>query len=149
MGASPWSRWGSTPSWLPPLHGTLVLLRPFAPPAANWLPGHRGVDLSASPGTPVYAAGAGVVTWASGVAGRGVVVVWHPDGRRTSYEPVVASVVVGDDVAAGDVIGVISAGTGHCGGEPVTCLHWGLRRGDTYLDPWRLLQPGRPVLLPQ
>jgi hypothetical protein len=28
------------------------------------------------------------------------------------------------------------------------CLHWGLRRGETYLDPMTLLSPPRVRLLP-
>jgi len=95
----------------------------------------------------VLAAGAGTVTWASVLVGRGVVVVLHPDGRRTTYEPVDASVTVGEHVAAGQVIGRIGTGDTHCGGLP-SCLHWGLRRGRDYLDPWHLLHPGHPVLLP-
>jgi murein DD-endopeptidase MepM/ murein hydrolase activator NlpD len=133
--------------WHAPLDGTLDVLRPFRPPAHVWLPGHRGVDLAASPGTAVRAAGEGIVTWASVLVGRGVVVVLHPDGRRTTYEPVDASVTVGEHVVAGQVIGGIGTGDTHCGGLP-SCLHWGLRRGRAYLDPWHLLHPGHPVLLP-
>ena len=29
----------------------------------------------------------------------------------------------------------------------MTCLHWGARRGDTYLDPLSLLRPLGPVRL--
>ena len=136
-----------TATWVAPLTDDLVVLRVFDPPAKPWLPGHRGVDLAAWPGTTVHAAGSGLITWASSIAGRGVVVVTHPDGRRTTYEPVSAAVLVGDQVETGDVIGVISSGSSHCGGLP-SCLHWGLRRGLDYLDPMRLIDPGRPVLLP-
>lgn len=135
-------------SWLAPVAGRLVVLSAFDPPAETWLPGHRGVDLAAPLGTVVRAAGAGVVTWAGSLAGRGVVVVTHPDGRRTTYEPVTATVLPGDDVAAGDVLGLTAGGSSHCGTVP-SCLHWGLRRGSDYLDPMRLLVPGRPVLLPR
>jgi murein DD-endopeptidase MepM/ murein hydrolase activator NlpD len=87
------------------------------------------------------------VSWAAPIAGRGVVVVLHPDGRRTTYEPVDASVEVGEDVEPGEELGRLGAGSGHCGGVP-SCLHWGLRRDDSYLDPLLLLRHGRPVLLP-
>jgi murein DD-endopeptidase MepM/ murein hydrolase activator NlpD len=120
---------------------------PFDPPARDWLPGHRGVDLAAVRGSVVHAAGDGVVIWAGPVAGRGVLVVLHADGRRTTYEPVDPLVAVGGEVLAGDAIGVVVRGTGHCGGS-YPCLHWGLVRGDTYLDPMRLLDPREPVLLP-
>ncbi|MBI1377776.1 MAG: peptidoglycan DD-metalloendopeptidase family protein [Frankiales bacterium] len=124
-----------------------MVVRGFDPPARPWLPGHRGVDLDARPGDVVRAAGPGVVTWAGDLAGRGVVVVTHPDGLRTTYEPVDASVPGGADVAAGAVLGRVGTGSAHCGGI-AACLHWGLRRGRDYLDPMRLLDPGRPVLLP-
>jgi len=119
-----------------------IVVGSFDPPAVRWLPGHRGVDLAASPAQTVVAAAAGVITYASNLANRGVVVVDHGP-VRTTYEPVAASVDVGTWVSAGDVIGTVEPGSDHCG--EVTCLHWGLRRGDTYLDP-RLLLGFRPVL---
>jgi murein DD-endopeptidase MepM/ murein hydrolase activator NlpD len=38
---------------------------------------------------------------------------------------------------------------GHPGCPAVACLHWGLRRGDAYLDPLTLLGLGRVRLLPR
>ena len=137
----------SGPRWRPPLDPPVRILRPFDPPAWRWLPGHRGVDLGAALGRAVRAAGAGTVTWAGPLAGRGVVVVAHDDGLRTTYEPVDALVSEGDRVAAGDLIGTVGPGDVHCGRAP-TCLHWGLRRGRDYLDPSLLVDPGRAVLLP-
>ena len=119
-----------------------VLVAGFAPPAIRWQAGHRGIDLAATSGEPVSAAADGVVSFAAVLAGRGVVVVDH-GALRTTYEPVRASVRVGTYVRAGQVIGVIDTGSGHCGDGH--CLHWGLRRGDRYLDP-RILLGLRPVL---
>jgi len=70
------------------------------------------------------------------VAGRGVVSIDH-GGLRTTYEPVDPGVHTGDVVRAGDRIGTVSTGTGHCGSG--SCLHMGLRRGREYLDPLLLL----------
>ena len=52
-------------------------------------PGRLGVDLAAQEGSVVVAAGAGTVRCAGQVAGRGVVVVEHPDsvGAETSRSP--------------------------------------------------------------
>jgi murein DD-endopeptidase MepM/ murein hydrolase activator NlpD len=117
----------------------------FDPPATRWGAGHRGVDLAGSPGQPVRAALAGTVTFAGGLAGRGVVVVDH-GGTRTTYEPVEASVDVGDRVAAGDRLGRLQSGGSHC--APRTCLHWGLLAGAAYLDPLTLVGAGPVRLLP-
>lgn len=134
---------------VPPLGGGLVVLDRFRPPDRPWLPGHRGVDLAAATGAPVMAARAGLVLWAGDLAGRGVVSVLHRDGTRTTYEPVASEVAIGDEVDAGQVLGVISPGASHCGGVP-SCLHWGLLvRPDEYADPLSLLGlAGRPRLLP-
>lgn len=124
--------------------------RLFDPPEHEWGPGHRGVDLTAATGAAVVSPGPGVVTFAGPVARRGVVVVTHPDGLRTSLEPVAASVAAGTAVAAGTVIGVVEssggAAPGHC--APRSCVHWGVRRGERYIDPLSLLDRPPIVLLP-
>lgn len=119
----------------------------FDRPAQNWLPGHRGVDLIGQGGDKVLAAGNGVITFAGPVAGKGVVVIKH--GKlRTTYEPVTASVTVGSKVRVGDVIGTLSPGESHCATQTtVSCLHWGLLRGEKYLNPLSLVQK-RVRLLP-
>lgn len=130
-----------------PLDGTPQVTRRFEPPPEPWLAGHRGVDLAALPETLVRAAGPGVVAFAGPVAGRGVVSIQHPNGLRTTYEPLQPSVVEGQRVRAGDVIGRVA--TGHrCRPDSASCLHWGLRHGDIYLDPLSLLGVGRVRLLP-
>jgi murein DD-endopeptidase MepM/ murein hydrolase activator NlpD len=108
----------------------------FDLPDVPWGAGHRGVDLQGSPGATVVAAADGTVTLAGVLAGRGVVVVDH-GVVRTTYEPVAATVAVGEVVSRGQPIGRLLAGHASCPGS--TCLHWGLREGDTYLDPLLLL----------
>jgi len=129
-----------------PLAGFPPVLRRFDPPEHRYGPGHRGVDLGGWDGQPVLAAGAGVVAFAGPVAGKPVVSVDHPNGLRTTYEPVVAAVAPGDHVARGQPIGVLQAG--HDGCTAAACLHWGVRRGQEYLDPLWLLAAGRVRLLP-
>ncbi|GII80530.1 hypothetical protein Sru01_55120 [Sphaerisporangium rufum] len=133
------------PRWCLPLDGPVRVLRRFAPPAEPWLPGHRGVDLAGTPGRAVRAAGAGVVGYAGPLAGRGVVMIVHPDGLRTTYLPVHATVRRGRPVARGQVIGTLEAGTGHC---PTSCLHWGLIDEYRYLDALLLVGFGQVRLLP-
>ncbi|MEI4272738.1 peptidoglycan DD-metalloendopeptidase family protein [Klenkia sp. LSe6-5] len=129
-----------------PLAGDPVVTRPFDPPAHVYGPGHRGVDLSGVAGEPVLAAGAGVVAFAGSVAGRPVVSVDHPDGVRTTYEPVAPVVAAGQVVTRGSPLGVLQPG--HTGCPADACLHWGARVGQTYLDPLALLTPPRVRLLP-
>jgi murein DD-endopeptidase MepM/ murein hydrolase activator NlpD len=82
---------------------------------------------------------AGRVSFAGRVAGRGVVSLQLTGtDLRTTYEPVKASVKKGDEVAPGEVVGTLEPTGSHC---TQTCLHWGLLRNETYLDPLSLLPP--------
>ena len=128
-----------------PLQPQPRVVQAFEPPDSPWGAGHRGVDLAGSIGQVVHAALAGRVTFAARLAGRGVVVVDH-GATRTTYEPVAASVRVGDVLARGQPIGSLELAGSHC--FPGACLHWGWRRGPTYLDPLLLVGGGRIVLLP-
>ena len=142
-----WAAGGPAPSlsgtW--PLAPRPAVVRGFDPPATRWGAGHRGVDLLGHVGQRVHTALGGTVTFATTLAGRGVVVVDH-GGVRTTYEPVHASVAIGDVVARGAVIGALQRASSHC--FPRACLHWGLRRGDAYLNPLTLVGAGPVRLLP-
>jgi murein DD-endopeptidase MepM/ murein hydrolase activator NlpD len=123
------------------------VVRPFKPPATQYGPGHRGVDLGGQPGEPVLAAGDGVVVFAGSLAGRGVVSIDHGGGLRTTYEPLTVVVSAGRRVERGTVIGQLAPGHEGCVKAPA-CLHWGARRGREYLDPLGLLSSGHVRLLP-
>ncbi|MFF7800812.1 murein hydrolase activator EnvC family protein [Streptomyces olivaceus] len=133
------SEWAVARNW--PVGTRPAVLRGWDPPATPYGPGHRGVDLAAADGAPVRAVAAGRVSFAGRVAGRGVVSVelagTGEPPLRTTYEPVRAAVHKGDRVVAGQVLGTAEAAGSHC----TACLHWGLLRGDTYLDPLTLLPP--------
>lgn len=136
---------GARYAW--PLVPVPSVAQPFRKPTFRYGRGHRGADLVGAPGQAVLAAREGVVVFAGRVAGRGVVSVDHPDGLRSTYEPVTASVVAGARVAAGDPLGRLDAG--HAGCPGATCLHWGIRRDRLdHLDPLVLLRPPRMRLLP-
>ncbi|NLU75089.1 M23 family metallopeptidase [Streptomyces sp. HNM0575] len=117
-----------------------AVVRGWEPPPEPWAAGHRGVDLAAPRGSPVRAVAGGRVSFAGRVAGRGVVSVELPGtGRpplRTTYEPVRASVRKGRRVRAGQILGTAAGAASHCRGG---CLHWGVRKGERYLDPLSLL----------
>lgn len=129
-----------------PLSPRPEVVHGFDPPATRWGAGHRGVDLLGHAGQRVRSALAGTVTFATTLAGRGVVVVDH-GGVRTTYEPVSASVSVGDVVGRAAVIGTLQRSSSHC--FPRACLHWGLLRTDTYLNPLSLVGAGPIRLLPR
>lgn len=132
-----------------PLREPVEVVRGFDAPEERWLSGHRGVDLAAAPGEPVLAPAPGVVTFAGPVAGRVVLTLRHPDGRRSSVEPVEPAVAAGDVVEQGAALGQVAqvvGETAHC--APASCLHWGVRTSDDeYVDPLTLLAGRGPVVL--
>ncbi|WP_240044684.1 M23 family metallopeptidase [Streptomyces alboflavus] len=120
-----------------------LVVRGWEPPATEYGPGHRGVDLAAAPGSAVRAVAPGRVFFAGRVGGRGVVSVelsgTGTPPLRTTYEPVRAAVRKGARVAAGEILGTVEpAPRSHCA---TSCVHWGLLRADTYLNPLALLPP--------
>lgn len=147
--------WADTPAGVPPAPPAAPVppvarawpvgvrppvLRGWEPPVTVYGPGHRGVDLGAPAGAPVRAIAPGRVLFAGRVAGRGVVSVEvRGTDLRTTYEPVRASVRKGEEVGAGAVVGVVEPAGSHCGTR--TCVHWGLLRGDAYVNPLSVLPP--------
>lgn len=135
------------PGYVAPVSGAIRVVRGFEPPPGPYSAGHRGVDLATAPGEPVHAAGPGTVSFAGQVAGRGVLVIAHPDGVRTEYEPVAPVVRAGEQVISGQPVATVDGAHASCslGG----CLHWAARRDGSYLDPLTLLgRLGQVRLLP-
>ena len=112
-------------------------------------PGCRAIAGSIWPRHPGRSCGppGGTVVFAGVLAGRGVVSVAHPGGLRTTYEPVTATVAVGDVVARGRP-------TRHAGGRPPGLSGGGLpalgpARGATSTSTrWPCSGSGRVRLLP-
>lgn len=99
-----------------------------------------GVDFAAEAGAPVKAAAGGEVALVSkSLGGLGtIVLVRHDDDLLTVYGRIDnVSVQKGDQVSAGQSIGVVSAGSGS--EEPL--MHFEVRRGAESLDPMEFL-PG-------
>jgi murein DD-endopeptidase MepM/ murein hydrolase activator NlpD len=120
--------------WIRPVDGPVV--RGFEPPRTRYGRGHLGVDFAAAPGTPVRAAGPGIVVFAGRIGSTLHVVVLHVGDLRTSYD-FLASIRVhrGTRVVGGDVLGTTGGrGEEHDG----RVLHLGLRHGDEYLNPMTL-----------
>jgi murein DD-endopeptidase MepM/ murein hydrolase activator NlpD len=118
-----------------PVDGPVI--RGFDAAETPYGPGHRGIDIAASPGTAVRAAADGIVAFAGRIAGAFYVSVDHPDGVRTTYSWLeTISVRRGQDVLRGVSLG--TTGAGHPGTEPPH-LHFGARLADRYVDPMLLL----------
>lgn len=139
------------PAWVWPLDPQPAVVRGFVLPEERWLSGHRGVDLlvageGAVAGGPVRTPADGRLRFVGPVAGKPVVVVEHAGGLRSTFEPVTSGLALGALLTRGQVVGAVTDTPGHC--APRTCLHWGVLRGDTYLDPLALLGPRNVRLLP-
>lgn len=85
---------------------------------------HRAVDIAAPAGTPVVAPFAGTVTWASSKDNGGGLVVEIDHGGLTSLNHLSAiSVVVGQYVAQGQIVGAVGM-TGNATGNHVHWAEW-------------------------
>ena len=141
------------------------VVRPFEKPAQRWSAGHRGVDLRMPENDRrVYAPAPGKVVFSGTVVNRKVLVIAHPDGRRSTFEPMDEALPVGTTVAAGEVIGTVAVTAGGTSERPyrrciTACLYWGVRQGGArgdgsgktaeYINPMSLLGSKEPsILLP-
>lgn len=141
------------------------VIHPFEKPAQRWSAGHRGVDLAVPEhDRRVYAPAPGKVVFSGTVVNRKVLVIAHPDGRRSTFEPMDEALPVGTTVAAGEVIGTVAGTAGGNSERPyrrcsTPCLYWGVRQGGArgdgsgktaeYINPMSLLGSKEPsILLP-
>lgn len=121
-------------SYVPPVDAPVV--DAFRPPALPWASGNRGLEYDTSPGDPVRASAAGVVTFAGQVGGSLHVTVLHPDGLRTGYSFLAGVLVAqGQAVRQGDLVG--RAGD---------AFHFAARVGDAYVDPAALFDTGATIV---
>ena len=141
------------------------VIRPFEKPAQRWSAGHRGVDLAVPENDRrVYAPAPGKVVFSGTVINRKVLVIAHPDGRRSTFEPMDETLPVGTTVTAGEVIGTVADAADGNSERPylrcsTPCLYWGVRQGGArgdgsgktaeYINPMGLLGSKEPsILLP-
>lgn len=96
--------------------------------------GHKGIDIAAPYGTPIYAAASGTVTRATNkYDGYGnSVMVANDDGNVTMYAHMSSiAISYGDYVVKGQLLGYVGA-TGYASGNH---LHFEVRSNGYYLDP--------------
>jgi murein DD-endopeptidase MepM/ murein hydrolase activator NlpD len=105
---------------------------------------HAGLDFKAGYGAPIYSAAKGTVSFVGRKSGYGnVVEVSHGNGLMTRYAHMSAfRAKVGQEVAAGDVIGAIGS-TGRSTGPH---LHFEVRINDRALNPRPFLESAPHVL---
>ncbi len=98
---------------------------------------HTGVDLQATMGTPVHAAGDGVVYQAEYMNGYGnLVVIDHGNGMRTFYAHLSRfNVIPGQEIRRGEVL----AFTGNTGSTTAPHLHFEVRVGSSPVNPYPYL----------
>ncbi len=118
----------AAPAWVRP--GTGRFSSGFA---KRWGRMHKGIDLAAPIGAPIYAAADGTVTFAGPASGFGrLVKVRHADGVETWYGHMSKILVeVGQRVKAGDLI----AKVGREGRSTGPHLHFEIHRGGSAIDP--------------
>lgn len=94
---------------------------------------HKGLDIGASTGTPIYACADGVVTMSGWYSGYGnTVIVDHGDGVQTLYAHCSSLIAdYGDEVSQGELI----ARVGSTGNSTGPHLHLGVIYNGTYLNP--------------
>ncbi len=121
-----------------PLADIGSITSPFGPrmdPFRNLYAMHRGIDFRAPTGEPVLATAQGVVITAQKNSKSGfgtVVVIRHKNGITTLYGHLSEyTVKVGDEVKPGDVVGKV----GNTGRSTGPHLHYGIRVGDSHVDP--------------
>lgn len=109
---------------------------------------HNGVDYAAPTGAPVVSVAGGVVTFAAWSGGGGrTVKVRHASGYQSEYlhlSSIAAGIRSGMPVGQGTLLGRVGA-SGLATGPH---LHYGLKRGGTYVNPvveHRNMPPGDPV----
>ncbi|MGD8300880.1 MAG: M23 family metallopeptidase [Desulfobacterales bacterium] len=107
---------------------------------------HRGTDLRAKTGTPVYASNSGIVRLAKNLFYSGnIVLVDHGKGIFTNYAHLSQiQVQAGQHIARGERVG-LSGATGRVNGPH---LHWGVKINGAYVDPMQFMEVVSDLLLP-
>lgn len=110
---------------------------------------HAGIDLSAPRGTPIYAAGDGVVKRAQWVGGYGrYVELTHRNGYGTAYghmHKIAKGMAPGVRVRQGDIIGYV----GTTGVSTGNHLHFEIKINGRPVDPLKVKLPRSRSLPPQ
>ena len=110
-------------------------------PILGYVKMHTGVDWAAPTGTPIYAAGNGVIEKEGWESGYGkFILIRHHNGYETAYGHMSAyakGTHEGEHVRQGQVIGFV----GSTGLSTGSHLHFEIRINDRFVDPMRIKLP--------
>ena len=127
---------GSQPIWVPPVVGS-QLVNSYKASEAPYESGHRGVDYQVTLGQGVFAPADATVSFVGKVVDRPVLSLSHEGNLVSSYEPVCSSLVVGQEVATGELVAEVCEADQdylqHC--PDSFCLHFSTRKDGEYLSP--------------
>lgn len=133
-------------TWVSPVPA-MEIIEAFDPPDEPWLKGHRGIDVLAVAGEPLRAPTAGSIRFRGSVAGTPTVSIETDTGHVVSFQPADTEMKKGEKFAAGEEIGVVTAGS-HC---ETSCLHigvWSTESSKDYIDPAQFFGQEQSILLP-
>ena len=141
---------GSQPTWSSPVIGS-GLVNSYRSPETAYGNGHRGVDYQVTLGQGVFAPADATVSFVGKVVNRQVLSLSHQGKVVSSYEPVCSSLVVGQEVSAGDLVAEVCEAEQdyiqHC--LDILCLHFSTRQDGEYLSPlWFTGELAPSILLP-
>jgi murein DD-endopeptidase MepM/ murein hydrolase activator NlpD len=134
-----------TPSFVRPAYGPVTAT--FMQPSYFQVFGipHRGMDIAIAQGSPIVASADGVVFLArdGGQRGYSYVLIGHRGGYATLYGHLSSiSVSTGQDIRAGQVIGLSGGRPGSYGAGPTTTgphLHFEVIKGGVHVNPKSVL----------
>ncbi|HCI03544.1 MAG: M23 family metallopeptidase [Candidatus Peribacteraceae bacterium] len=135
-----------TPSFMRPAYGRITAN--FMEPSYVQVFGipHRGMDIAIAQGSPIVASADGVVFLArdGGQRGYSYVLIGHRGGYATLYGHLSSiSVSTGQDIRAGQVIGLSGGRPGSYGAGPTTTgphLHFEVIKGGVHVNPKSVLK---------
>jgi len=125
--AGPIQGGSSSAGFIWPVNGPVT--SPYGP---RWGRMHTGIDIAVPAGTPIRAAKAGTIAFASATGGYGnFTCINHAGGIASCYAHQSSYAVTSGSVSQGQVIGYVGC-TGHCFGDH---LHFEIRVNGSPVDP--------------
>jgi murein DD-endopeptidase MepM/ murein hydrolase activator NlpD len=113
---------------------TASVVNPYRAPETEYSPGHRGIDLQGNLDQEVLAPVSGAVSFAGQVGFRQLITIEFGD-KKVSLEPVCSTLIEGDAVTQGQVIGTICQISPDYHWHCELCLHFGVSNQNGYLSP--------------